>query len=86
MTQQEYDFQKYELSAYGQGLVGRTAQSRILTEIGSKGGKVISPAQKITGYEVVEVFQEPVLMVTIGGESVYEDTLFNISKPKSSAP
>lgn len=64
----------------GESLIGKTAQSRLLTEIGSNGNKVLSAPQKITSYEIVEEFMQPSLMVTIGGECVFEDLLINISQ------
>lgn len=62
----------------GNYLTGKFAQSRLLTEINSKGNKVLSAPQKITGFEIVEMFFEPVLMVFIGGESILAETLINI--------
>lgn len=71
---------KYQDCAkYGQYLIGKTAQSRLLTELSNSGKKVICAPQLITGYEIVESFQEPSVMVIIGGESVMEETLFNIN-------
>jgi len=67
---------------YGQFLTGKMAQSRLLTEIDGNGNVMYSAPQKITGYEIVESFLEPTVMVTIGGESVFADTLFNISNSK----
>lgn len=67
-----------ELHTLGKSLIGKKAQSRLLTMINDKGQKVMEPAQLITNYEIVYEFLEPVLMVIIGGESVYEDTLINI--------
>lgn len=64
--------------ALGKRLIGRKAQSTILTEISINGNKMYQPQQIITGYEIVECFMEPTLMVIIGGESVFESTLFNI--------
>jgi hypothetical protein len=63
----------------GEHLVGRTAQSRLLTELTSTGKQVLCAPQKITGYEIVESFMEPAVMVAIAGESIYEDLLINIS-------
>jgi hypothetical protein len=62
----------------GESLIGKYAQSRMLTEISSTGKQVLCAPQKITGFEIVEVFQEPTVMCFIGGESVYEDLLINI--------
>ena len=66
------------LNYIGSRLIGKTAQSSLLTELDKNGKKLVSAPQGITAYEIVEVFQEPTLMVTLGGESVFEDTLFNI--------
>lgn len=62
----------------GESLIGKTAQSRLLTEISANGNKILSAPQKITSYEIVEEFMQPSVMVTIGGESIFEDLLFNI--------
>jgi len=59
----------------GESIIGKMAQSRLLTMIDSKGNKVLEPAQKITGYEVITEFMESEVMAIIGGESVYEETL-----------
>lgn len=66
------------LTVLGSQYVGMFAQSRLLTEISRNGNKQFQKPQKITGYEIVETFGEPTLMVIIGGNSVYEKTLFNI--------
>jgi len=60
-------------------MIGKTAQSRILTMISDNGNKTFESAQPITGYEVVKHFGDYVVMFTIGGNSVFEDTLFNIN-------
>lgn len=70
---------KNELIEYGKSLIGKTAQSKLLTEISPKGNRVLQSPQEITGFEVVTCFQESELMVCIGGELVYESTLINIS-------
>jgi len=62
----------------GQSLMGKKAQSRMLTELNSRGQKVLCAPQLITGYEIVENFMEYEVMVIIGGESVYADLLINI--------
>jgi hypothetical protein len=62
----------------GQSLVGKTAQSRILTMIDARGNKVLEPAQKITGYVIIEVQRQWEVMAVIGGEQVFEDLLINI--------
>jgi hypothetical protein len=64
---------------YGKSLVGRTAQSTVLTMISETGNKVHEPSSKITGYEVVYHFGEYVVMAIVSGVSVFEDTLFNIN-------
>lgn len=67
------------LEAYGQSLIGKSAQSTILTMISNDGQRAIpEPSKKITSYEIVETFQEPTLMVSVGGDMVFESTLFNI--------
>ena len=62
----------------GESLVGKTAQSRLLTELTETGKQVLCAPQLITGYEIVENFKEPTVMAIIGGESIYEDLLINI--------
>jgi len=62
----------------GQSYIGKYAQSRLLTELDGNGRKVLCAPQKITSFEIVEEFMQPVVMVTIGGESVYSDLLINI--------
>ena len=62
----------------GSYLVGKKAQSRLLTMLTGHGKQVLQPAQKITAFEIVETFMEPTVMVTIGGEQIFEDCLFNI--------
>jgi hypothetical protein len=76
-----HDEQK-RLETYGKSLVGKSAQSRLVKELSPCGQKsFIAPRAKIVGYEIVESFMEPTLMVTLStGETVFEDTLFNISK------
>jgi hypothetical protein len=66
------------LHAYGQSLVGKMAQCSILTMITAAGTMAMQPAQKITGYRVSTWSGEPVLLVTIDGNEVFEDTLRNI--------
>ncbi len=62
----------------GESLVGKYAQSRLLTELTATGKQVLSAPQKITGFEVVESFKEPTVMAVIGGEVIFEDLLINI--------
>ena len=62
----------------GESLIGKFAQSRLLTELTTQGKQVLSAPQKITGYEIVESFKEPTVMAIIGGESIFEDLLINI--------
>lgn len=71
-------FEYRQAESYGKHLVGKKAQSTILTEISHSGKKVHQAPQEITGFEIVEMFMEPTLMVTLGGESVFESSLFNI--------
>lgn len=66
------------LEIYGQSLIGKSCQSRLLTELTATGKKVLCAPAKITAFEIVEVFQEPVLMVKVDGEMIYEDTCINI--------
>jgi nucleoside recognition membrane protein YjiH len=78
MKTQEYQIELAAAKRVGEKYIGKTAQSNLLTMIGSKGQKVFEPAQKITGYEVVDMFGEPTLILIIGGESVLESTVFNV--------
>ena len=66
------------LTKLGQSLIGKKAQSRLLTEISATGKKVLSAPQLITGFEIVESGGEPDLMLTIDGEQIFEDLLINI--------
>lgn len=67
------------LFEYGCSLIGKRCQSSVLTTISNNGQrKVPEPAQLITGCEIVVWCSEPKLMLTVGGESVFEDTCFNI--------
>lgn len=72
------------LESYGKSLVGKTAQSTLITQISNNGQhKIMCPAMKIVGYEIVEVCREPQLMVVLdtdfdGEQSVYEDSLRSI--------
>lgn len=79
MKSQEYQIELNATKRAGESYIGKTAQSNLLTMIGSNGQKVYEPAQKITGYEVVDMFGEPTLMLIIGGESVLESTVFNVN-------
>jgi hypothetical protein len=72
--------QLQRLNQIGEKHIGMLAQSGLLTMIGDKGQKVLQPAQKITGYEIVYNFGEPELMFIINGDSVYENTCFNFKK------
>lgn len=67
-----------KLFDYGCSLVGKKCQSSLLTMISNCGQKNPQPAQLITGCEIVMWCDEPKLMLTVGGESVFEDTCFNI--------
>lgn len=67
-----------DLNKYGSSLIGKKAQSILLTRLNDKGRMVHEEPQEITGYEIVQMFMEDTLMVFIGGTSVFEDTLFNI--------
>jgi len=73
---QDYEQEKERLEKFGKLLIGRKAQSTLLTMLSPNGQNIVmEPAQKITAYEIVENFMEPELMVILGGESVYESTL-----------
>jgi len=73
---QDYEQEKERLEKFGKLLIGRKAQSTLLTMLSpNRQNIVMEPAQKITAYEIVENFMEPELMVILGGESVYESTL-----------
>lgn len=70
---------RQELEKYGKSLIGKKAQSTVLTEISECGQKsVMEPAQEITGYNIVKWCGEDVLEVTLGGVKVFEDTLRSI--------
>lgn len=62
----------------GNSLIGKKAQSRLLTEISNDGRQVLRQPMLITGFEIVESFAEPTVIVTIDGEGVFEDVLINI--------
>lgn len=66
------------LTELGKSLVGKKAQSRLLTEISANGQKVLSAPQLITGFEIVESFGEPDLMLIIDDQVIFEDLLINI--------
>jgi len=66
------------LTNYGRNLIGKMAQSRLLKEISIGGYEILQSPQKITEFEIIDWMGEPTLMITIGGESVFEDTLINI--------
>jgi hypothetical protein len=67
-----------KLTNYGRSLIGKMAQSRLLKEINAKGYEVLQSPQKITAFEIIDWMGEPTLMVTLGGGSVFEDTIINI--------
>lgn len=69
---------KKELETLGKSLIGKKAQSKLLTELTASGRQILSPAKVITAYEIVQSFMEPTLMVTIDGETIFEETLINI--------
>lgn len=66
-----------QLEAYGQSLIGKTCQSKLLTQISHKGTKILRAPMKITGYEIVTVFLEPALVVILDDDAVFEDTCIN---------
>ena len=74
-----YNHMITQLHLLGIMLTGQYAQSRVLTEIGNDGNRKFQKAQKITGYEIIETYGEPTLMLIIDGNSVLESTLFNIN-------
>lgn len=74
----ENSFELKECHKLGKALVGKMAQSGLLSEISVKGMKILSAPQEITGYEIVEEFRKPTIMVFIGGESIHEELLINI--------
>jgi len=64
---------------YGSSLIGKKCQSNVLTMISEDGQrKVPQPARLITECQVIFWCGEPALMLTVGGEDVFEDTCFNI--------
>lgn len=71
-------FKHKQCENLGKSLVGKKGQSRLLTELTANGKQKLLPAMEITGYEIVETFQEPTLMLFIGGESIFEDLIINI--------
>jgi len=76
-----YQTEASQLATYGNSLIGKTAQSTILTQISKCGQKAeMMPAQKITGYSVQEWCGEPNLMICVGTEEVWEDSLRNIKE------
>jgi hypothetical protein len=68
----------FEAVLLGQSLVGKTAQSRILTVKDATGNKVMAPAQEITGYTVLECCGGWECMATIGGIKIFADLLKNV--------
>lgn len=76
---ESYKQQAEELKKYGQSLIGKTAQSRLLTELTATGKQKLCAPQLITGFEIVEVFQEPTLMVSFDGITIFEDLIININ-------
>ena len=67
-----------KLTNYGRSLIGKIAQSRLFKEIDERGYEILQPPQKITAFGIIDWMGEPTLMVTLGGESVFEDTVINI--------
>lgn len=62
----------------GESLVGKSAQSNLLTQLTATGNQALCASQRISAYEIVEVGVEPTVMAIIGGESVFEEYLINI--------
>lgn len=67
-----------DLKKYGQSLIGKVAQSRLLKMFNDHGRSILEPAAQITAFEIVSWCGEPKLMVTLDGQSVFEETLVNI--------
>jgi hypothetical protein len=60
---------------------GKTCQSSVLTMISNCGQKKIpQPAQKVYGYEIVNLLGGVELMLVVGDTSVLWDTCYNFSK------
>jgi len=60
--------------------LGMHCQSTVLTMISDCGQKKIAqPAQKISGYEIIDMLSGVELMLIVGGESVFIDTCYNFS-------
>lgn len=67
-----------EAEKLGNQVSGMKCQSSILTQISDCGQKkVAQPAQKITGYEIIDILGGVELMLVVGGESVFIDTCYN---------
>ena len=59
-------------------MIGKSVQSTVLTMISNCGQKKIpQPKQKVTGYEILDLFGGCQLMLIIGGESVLYETCYN---------
>ena len=69
---------KADLEIYGNSLIGKKAQSGLLTHIGENGNAVLNDPEEITGFEIREWLKEPVLILTIGEAQVWEEYVINI--------
>lgn len=62
-------------------VLGMQCQSAILTMISDCGQKKIpQPAQRISGYEIIDLLDGVELMLILGGESVLIDTCYNFKE------
>lgn len=74
-------FTRKEAIQLANAVIGNTCQSTILTTISGCGQKSIpQPAQRISGYELIECLGGVELMLVVGGESVLYDTCYNFKK------
>jgi hypothetical protein len=65
----------------GDQLAGMKCQSTILTQISDCGQKKeAQPAQRISGYEIIDILGGVELMLFVGGESVLIDTCYNFQQ------
>lgn len=62
----------------GDQVLGMTCQSTILKQISDCGQKSeAQPAQRISGYEIVDIAGGVELLLVVGGENVLIDTCYN---------
>jgi len=62
---------KTDLEIYGNSLLGKKAQSGLLTHIGENGNAVLNEPEEITGFEIQGWLNEPVLILTIGEAQIF---------------